>query len=136
MRWTTDLGAGFTTPEVKPWLPIGPAEAPTVEEQRASTDSMLTLVRDLIQLRRSSEALHAGTYRAFQSPDGVFAYERVGSEDTFLVLLNMTQRLQHVPLPPHATQGTVVLSTHPERAQDEVAHRVALHPDEGVMVRV
>jgi len=136
MRWTTGPGGGFTTREATPWLPLGPAEAPTVEEQRASDDSMLALVRALIQLRRSSQALHAGAYRAFHSPDGVFAYERTGNGDTFLMLLNMVSRSQLVPLPPHAVQGTVVLSTRPERAGEKVAHRVALHPDEGVIVQV
>lgn len=136
MRWTTGPAAGFTTPEATPWLPIGPPEAPTVEDQRASDDSMLTLVRDLIQLRRSSKALHAGAYRAFQSPDGVFAYERAEDEDRFLVLLNLTRRAQEVPLPPHAVQGTVVLSTHPVSSRKKVTYHVALYPNEGLIVQV
>jgi len=107
-----------------------------VEEERASDASMLALVRELIQLRRSSKALHAGAYRAFHSPDGVFAYERTEKEETLLVLLNMTSRSQLVPLPPHAVQGTVVLSTRPERAREVAAHRVALHPDEGLIIAV
>jgi alpha-glucosidase len=37
---------------------------------------MLTLARDLIELRRQLPDLHEGTYRTLDAPDGVWAWSR------------------------------------------------------------
>ena len=51
MVWRDEDGAGFTEPGVEPWLPIGPRER-NVADQRDDPDSILTLTRDLIALRK------------------------------------------------------------------------------------
>lgn len=136
MRWDGSANAGFTVPDADPWLPVGPDSLPTVEGQKAQDDSMLSLVRDLIHARRSSEALHGGTYRGFQAPKGVFAYQRSAGRQTYVVLLNFTDTAKKVPLPPTAAAGHVVRSTMAGRQGEEVLREATLAPNEGVVVRI
>jgi len=136
MRWDDSANAGFTAAEARPWLPVGPDSLPTVDGQKAADDSMLSLVRDLITLRRSSEALHGGSYRGLQAPEGVFAYQRTGGGETYVVLLNFTAAAKQVPLPPMVASGQVVRSTQAGRQGEEVHWEAALAPNEGMVVRI
>ena len=136
MRWDATPNAGFTAPDVDPWLPIGPDDAPTVADQREDDTSMLTLVRALIDLRRSTPALHSGTYDAINSPDSVFAYTRTGDGARFVVLLNLTDTPASCSLPPETTPATMVCSTRRERTMKSVAHTVLLQANEGVILKV
>lgn len=136
MRWRAAPHAGFCPEDVEPWLPAGPPEAPTVKAQTEHDNAMLPFVRRLIDLRQSSEALHAGAYRARSSPEGVFAYERTGGGDVFMILLNLTETAKACTLPPETTPGTIARSTHPNREGTAVQHHLTLQPNEGVVVAV
>jgi hypothetical protein len=61
MPWTTGTNLGFTKSRATPWLPI-PREwaALSVASQRASGDSMLSLHRSALALRRTSTDLPDG----------------------------------------------------------------------------
>lgn len=52
MRWEGGDGVGFTSPGVVPWLPTGGPDLPDVASQAGSPDSMLTLCRALLALRK------------------------------------------------------------------------------------
>jgi alpha-glucosidase len=70
MQWDGSSGGGFST--AAPWLPpVDPAER-NVEGQRDDPDSTLTLVRELIALRRE---LGDG-FELLDAADGVVAYRR------------------------------------------------------------
>jgi alpha-glucosidase len=88
MHWRNAPGGGFTEPGVTPWLPIGDTGTCNVESQRADPDSVLTLARDLIALRRRNEDLRVGAYSTLPAPEGVWAWRR-GSR--FTVVLNMSE---------------------------------------------
>src|SRR5262249_5489307 len=60
MPWRDQPGAGFTDPNVKPWLPIGNLAAHNVASEQHQPDSQLQLTRDLIALRRHTLDLQAG----------------------------------------------------------------------------
>jgi len=70
MQWEPGPGGGFTTGE--PWLPVIDPDAHNVRDQRDDPGSMLTLVRDLIALRRqlSSE------FTLLDAEPGVLAFRR------------------------------------------------------------
>ena len=76
MVWDDTDGAGFTEPGVEPWLPIG-ARDRNVAAQRDDSDSILTLTRDLIALRKERRLLH-GAYEPVDAPPGVWAFRREG----------------------------------------------------------
>src|SRR5436309_15288914 len=63
MPWSPGPGAGFTAPNVEPWLPFGDIAACNVEDQRRDPDSMLSLCRDLVGLVAAVPDLRVGGYR-------------------------------------------------------------------------
>src|SRR5262249_39512104 len=71
-----ERGAGFTAPGVAPWLPIGDT-ARNVAAQRDDPDSILTLTRDLIALRKH-RGLLTGAYEPVEAPPDVWAFRRGG----------------------------------------------------------
>jgi alpha-glucosidase len=98
MQWAPDPRGGFTGGE--PWLPVVDPERHNVEDQRADAGSMLTLVRTLIEVRRS---LGPGL-RLLDTDPGVLAFER----GEHVVALNLTGEPRRAP-----TTGDVVLETEP-----------------------
>jgi alpha-glucosidase len=126
MQWIDIPGAGFTDPGVRPWLPFGDVHACNVEAQRADPASVLTLARALIALRRREADLHAGSYRARPSPEGIWAWNR---GDRHFVVINMTDGPRVVP----EVVGTLEISTFGSRAGEPVEGTLALAPWEGVI---
>ncbi len=76
MPWRAGPGAGFTDRGVEPWLPVGEPALGAVEDQRGDPGSVLTLVRDLLALRRASPDLRAGTYRSLEPTGEAWAWSR------------------------------------------------------------
>jgi alpha-glucosidase len=132
MQWTAGAQAGFTAGE--PWLPIAADYRDVnVEAQGVDARSMLALYRALIALRRAEPALQIGGYRPLPLHDEVLAYVR---ESSFLVCLNLRSERARLPIPQALRGGTVVLSTHLDRADEPVDDFVELRPDEGLIMRV
>jgi alpha-glucosidase len=131
MQWDGGPKAGFTTGDA--WLPISP-EATTVNvaAQGADPRSMLSYTRDLIALRRASEALRAGTYRTLPAPDGVYAYERSCDGERWRIALNFRDRPVIVDL-----GGILRASSDPDRGRGtRMAGAFELGPEEAVLVEV
>jgi alpha-glucosidase len=127
MPWSPGPGAGFTTPDAEPWLPLSTQAGITVEEQRADPDSTLVLTRDLIALRRAEPDLSGGDYASLPSPDGVWAYRR---GERFLVVLNLSDQ----PAQVDAGGGRIRLSTNRARDGGEAGSALPLGPWEGVVI--
>jgi alpha-glucosidase len=126
MQWSDTPGGGFTDPGVRPWLPFGDVHAFNVESQRAAPDSVLTLTRALIALRRQEADLRTGSYRTRPAPEGVWAWNR---GDGHVVALNMTD--EPVVLPD--VEGTVLIGSGDFRTGEPVAGTLGLAPWEGVI---
>ncbi|HYG73077.1 MAG TPA: alpha-amylase family glycosyl hydrolase [Actinomycetota bacterium] len=109
MPWTSDDGAGFSTGDAEPWLPVGDAEGRDVASQRDDPGSMLRLTRDLITLRHASDDLRAGAYDPIEALPGVWAWRR---GDATTVAVNLTDR----PASVDVRAGSVEIST--DRAMD------------------
>ena len=99
MRWTQDPGAGFSTAEVEPWLPIGErTPQDSVEGQRGVPDGMLELHRALLQLRRAHPALRTGGYAAVEARGEVLWIEREDGAGRIAVAVNLgTQDAEPAP---------------------------------------
>ncbi|HEX5407210.1 MAG TPA: alpha-amylase family glycosyl hydrolase, partial [Pseudonocardiaceae bacterium] len=126
MRWTPAVHNGFCPPDVRPWLPM-PAGAGCVADQDGAPESMLTLYRSLIALRRASPALSVGPYSPVRASAGVLAYRR----GEFLIALNLGDRPHAVSVDP----GVVLIGTLPDRAGESVGSTMTLRADEGVILR-
>jgi alpha-glucosidase len=97
MQWDGSPGGGFSTGE--PWLaPVDPAER-NVEDQRDDPASTLSLVRELIALRRE---LGDG-FELLDAADGVVAYWRGGH----VIAVNTTPEPRPAPLRADAVLQTV-----------------------------
>ena len=134
MQWDSSPNGGFCPPEVEPWLPLGDAPGLDVETQRGDPRSMLSLYRELLALRRGSEALAAGGYRTVTAGDATFAYLRESPGEAMLVALNLSTELQAVPLVEPA--GRVRLSTYLDGREDDAQRDLLLRPGEGVVVEI
>src|SRR5206468_7528582 len=71
MRWTGQAHAGFCARDVEPWLPVGedPSGRLNVEVQRDDPDSLLTLYRSLLSLRRPEPAVATGLIRGVSADE-------------------------------------------------------------------
>ncbi|TCD15878.1 alpha-amylase family glycosyl hydrolase [Oricola cellulosilytica] len=104
LAWDTGAGAGFTSGT--PWLPIDDRPEMTVERQNADPDSMLSLYRALLALRRREPALAKGSYATLQVSEALFCYERRDNSDRIAVAINFSAERQTVPF-----EGDLLLST-------------------------
>jgi alpha-glucosidase len=98
MQWDASPPGGFTTGDA--WLPPVDPEDTNVESQRDDPRSMLSLVRDLLTLRR---LLGAGL-QLIDAPPGVLAYSR----GDHTIAINTTAESKRAPL-----DGDLVLETAP-----------------------
>lgn len=108
MPWNPGPGGGFTAPGVTPWLPLGDNAACTVATQRDDPRSVLTLVRDLLAVRRRAPALQTGDYETISCPDGVWGWTRGGNH---AVLLNFSEDPAGVALPGGARHWRALVTT-------------------------
>jgi alpha-glucosidase len=133
MQWDASPNAGFTAPDATPWLPLAPdADRVNVAGQAEDPDSILTMTRRLIQLRREDPVLHLGDFEAFGStPEGTFAFRRVAADGRLTVILNLTGGERSVP---GAGPGRVLIGTRRDRDGTTVAADVQLSPNEAVVI--
>jgi alpha-glucosidase len=103
MQWSAGVGAGFCAPGVKPWLPFGDHERVNVAAQRDRPGSMLTLVRDLVRLRRAELSGGVARYEELAVTDACWAY-RAGD---LVVAANLSDGPATVAVP----AGDVLLAT-------------------------
>lgn len=130
MRWTGDVHCGFCPPDVAPWLPIPDDQrAVNVATQDGDPDSMLTLYRSLLALRRAEPDLATGSYTQVLAEDEVLAYRR---GERLLVALNLGERQRSVPVP----AGVVRVGTHADRTGQRVGGPVPLRAAEGIVVEL
>ncbi|WP_246725319.1 alpha-amylase family glycosyl hydrolase [Beijerinckia sp. L45] len=131
MPWDASVQGGFTTGT--PWLPLGPDHATVnVAAQRVDAGSILALYKRLIALRRSHPALIDGAIALVKAQSAVLTYERRHGSERIAVLLNLGHDEQRVAI----DDGSVLLSTHLDRADERVAGEVVLHPDEALLIRL
>ena len=92
MQWDAGPNAGFCPAGVRPWLPLArDATEVNVAAQAEDPDSLLTLTRRLLRLRREHPLLSGGGFEAFgPTPDGTFAFRRTGADGRLAVVLNLT----------------------------------------------
>jgi alpha-glucosidase len=136
MQWGGSPNAGFTTGQ--PWLPVAPDYTLyNVTAERDDATSMLTLVRQLLALRRASPALNVGSYTDIPSdaPD-VFSFMRQHGDERMLVVLNFSHAARVLKMGPEAAAAQVALSTVPGRSDQVDLSNLVLAADEGLILRL
>jgi len=92
MPWNASPHAGFS--QTEPWLPIGEdAREVNVERQKAEPGSMFHYYKQLIRIRKESEALRFGRLELLDTKDpALMGFFRIGESERVLVLLNFEDR--------------------------------------------
>jgi alpha-glucosidase len=87
MQWhSSDKKGGFTTTD-HPWLPLPEKLESSVEQQLSDPNSLLHMIRHLLQLRKASPALADGELELCATTDDFLIYKRsVGDEVKFCAL--------------------------------------------------
>jgi alpha-glucosidase len=136
MQWSANANAGFTRGE--PWLPIAEDyQVRNVEAQSGDTASMLVLYRRLIELRRTQPALSIGEYVAAQASGDLLSYRRrFDTSNQLFIILNLGTEASNFSITTSPSVGRVALSTNLDRAGESIHGRIALRPDEGVIVEM
>ena len=113
MQWTPAApNAGFTAPDVTPWLPVPPsARTVNVETESAQRESLLNFYKRLLRLRHEEPALVSGDYVGLTPNDpDVFSFERhvpAARGHSVVVALNMSRERHTVTLN-SSTPGSAV----------------------------
>jgi alpha-glucosidase len=138
MQWDAGPNGGFAPPAATPWLPLA-ADYPAVNvvAQREDAQSMLSLYRRLIALRRAEPALAVGGYTPVPASGDVIAYVRhdVDCPDggrRFLVVLNLGDQEQVFQAPENG--GKVVVGTHLDREGQTVSDDVRVRGNEAMVI--
>jgi alpha-glucosidase len=136
MQWDGGPNAGFCNPDVQPWLPLAEDYRDcNVEAELQRDDSMLSLARRLLELRRSSRALSDGRYTPVpDAPSSCFVYTRQADGETCLIALNFTDGAEVLSLT--GNSGTIAVSTHLDRSGVEDLARFELRPHEGCVIQL
>lgn len=125
MAWSDANYGGFST--VEPWLPLhNDWQLRNVSHQDRSINSILSLYRSLLALRREHDALSIGSFTLLQAPHGVLAYRRSG-KDELVVALNLQDKLNSVGW---IGEAQVLLST-----VGAETFNGTLAPNEGVILK-
>ena len=97
MQWSGRVGAGFTEPGVRPWLPINENYTlVNVETQAEDPSSLLSWYQELLALRGSSEALRFGSLQLLAAGEEVIAFERHLESERFRIIANLGEdTIQH-----------------------------------------
>jgi hypothetical protein len=90
---------------------------------------MLTLARDLIELRRRLPDLCTGSYRTLAAPEGVWAWRR---GDGVAVVLNMSGDAATL----EGMQGPVLVGTDRGRDGESLGGVLTLRPWEGLVAEI
>lgn len=134
MPWDQSETAGFSNGG--PWLPLAVnARSICVENQKNDPDSMLTLTRSLIALRRREPALNIGDWLPLPLADDVLAYVRVWRNRRFIIILELESRPKTIRLGPGIV-GRIEISTHPNRLGEVVKDHFEIEADEAIVIAV
>ena len=130
MRWRPGPGVGFSA--ATPWLPDG-GDVPglSVAEQETDPESLLSLYRRLLALRRTLPALHRGNLVLVDGAESILAYVRAGGGELVGVAVNFGP--DPAPLPGDLAGGALLCDTRPGAPQ-EGDPPGELEADSGVVV--
>ncbi len=128
MPWSAGPNAGFTTPDARPWLPVGEHATTNVQSEQADPASVLNLCRELAFLRRSGKVAQLGPMERVLLDDQVWAF-RAGGVTT---VANLSSEPATRDIGPGVL--TVLASTQPGAQGNKVAGELTLAPWEALVL--
>ncbi len=135
MQWTSGKNAGFS--DASPWLPVHPGyRSRNVKAQRQDPESTFHFYRRLLQIRRGTPALHAGSFHPLQEhPRRGLAYLRHHEQADALIGLNFSPQPARLPFdrPLENPNWSLLLSSLNDSAAHVHAKSLQLGPYEAAI---
>jgi alpha-glucosidase len=135
MQWNAEAHGGFTASE--PWLPLAEDYVhENVANLAADPRSVLNLYRSLIELRKATPGLVAGSYAPVATTGDLLAYRREYEGNALLIVLNLGADPISIGSDTVAFRGEILLSTNLDRTGETVSGGLDLRGDEGLIMRL
>ena len=132
MQWDKSVNAGFSSGT--PWLPLDSQHLDrTVATLRDNPASILSLYRNLADLRRKYAALNIGAGRVIELKNNVLVFERTEGRERFIIVLNFAAGARPFPRS-IGSSPFALISTHMDR--QELWAGTELRGNEGVIFRM
>jgi alpha-glucosidase len=133
MQWDATGGAGFTA--AKPWLPLADDYTrENVANLDADADSILSLYKALIALRRNLPQLVTGAYQPVAAQGDILLYRRDGEGGSIIMALNLGAEPVSVASSSIGFGREILLSTFLDRQGEQVQGTLDLRGNEGVIL--
>jgi alpha-glucosidase len=130
LQWDDSINAGFSSG--LPWLPLDPNyQKRNVASLRSDEHSILSLYRDLIQIRRAHPSLSLGDARVLSFENDVLLFERSYEDERIVVALNFGED-NRMPNFAGSGDGVFLISSHMDRKG--TARGLILRGNEGVVL--
>lgn len=133
MQWSKDKNAGFSTGT--PWLKVNENyKYINVEDAMADPNSIYHYYKEMIKVRRESDALVYGSYQLIldDHPE-VYAYLRQGDKENYLVVVNMFDKKVDIDLSDYKVKE-LVLSNY--QVENPEATTLQLRPYEARLCKI
>jgi len=135
MQWNAEAHGGFTTGE--PWLPLGTDYVhENVANLAMDTRSVLNLYRALIELRKATPELVAGSYAPVATTGDLLAYRREYDGNALLIVLNLGSDPISIGSDTMTFPGEILLSTYLDRLGETTSGDLDLRGNEGLIIRL
>lgn len=135
MQWDEGKNAGFTTGN--PWLRLSNNyKKLNVKAQQDDPESMLSLYKKLIALRKKEPALHSGFYRPVYSDQQLLSFIREGEGKRFLIILNLSDKNCRFSPDRFKFKGTVRLALHAESEGQKMNKSIDIKGDGGLIIEL
>lgn len=134
MQWNSSLNAGFS--KVTPWLPVNSEfKQINVETETSDPLSILNFYKDLIFIRKNSEALTYGEWIPFiEGLDDLIGYFRIKGRQKILVIVNFSSGKKECFIPEIETYRQLLSSSETTQRPPDISGRVNLQGYEAVIM--
>lgn len=134
MLWDDGPQAGFTKSS-SPWLPINSDHKQcNVKTELRDKKSFLNLYRQLIRVRKSSEALRSGDFAMVSSDNGILGYRRFRGDENVLIVANFDSKEKTYEID-EPNRGKLVFSSVGSASHQDHTTSVTLAPHEAVIIQ-
>ncbi|MFS0785605.1 alpha-glucosidase [Shouchella sp. 1P09AA] len=97
LQWDGSKNGGFSTAD-RTWMKVNPNyPSINIERQQDDPDSILSYYRKMIEVRKQFDTLVYGNYELLDTDDRVFAYVRKSQNETFTIVVNLSENERALP---------------------------------------
>jgi alpha-glucosidase len=133
MQWDATPHAGFSAS--MPWLPVADDfQQENVVNLDADAQSILSLYKALIRLRKQLPPLVSGDYVPLAAEGDLLLYRRQGDGTSIVVALNLGAEPVSIASDAAGLTGEILLSTFLDRQGEKIQDTLDLRGNEGVMI--